>query len=69
MRWRKALGHANDDTVVATDNRNFFPPPPPSVSDIAKTFVQVCRGDDKCITITVYFVKTATREKGCGSCL
>ena len=31
--------------------------------------MQVCRGDDKCITITVYFVKTATRKKGCGSCL
>ena len=43
-----------------------------SLSDIVKTFVQVCRGDDKCITITVYFAKTCMQppaKKGCGSCL
>ena len=80
VRWRRALGlrycswsdprfsvlwqdtdHANN---VSDNIDSVF-----SVSDIAKTFVQVCTGDDKCITITVYFVKTATRKKGCGSCL
>lgn len=30
---------------------------------------QVCGGEDKCITIPVYFAKTANRKKGCGPCL
>ncbi|WP_419600161.1 GDSL-type esterase/lipase family protein [Thiolapillus sp.] len=82
VRWRKALelryttwndphfsvfwqdtDYANNDVSVKPNANST------DLSNIAKTFVQVCRGEDKCITITVYFAKTATRKKGCGSCL
>ena len=74
VRWRKALelryttwsdphfsvlwqdtDYANNDVSVKPIANST------DLSNIAKTFVQVCRGEDKCITNTLYFAKTATR--------
>ena len=82
VRWRKALelryttwsdphfsvlwqdtDYANNDVSVKPIANST------DLSNAAKIFVQVCRGEDKCITITVYFAKTANCKKGCGSCL
>ena len=39
------------------------------LSTLWKTFVQIYKDEEKCLSITLYFIKKPTRKKGVGTCM